>query len=287
MGLGDRICFRLKARFPIRYKDPKDTLWTKAFSTDLSTSGMGILTRQPLGNDSGIDLQFRIPGCLRKIILRACVVHQIPAQGKNNKFLATGIRFEEIPEKDLHALTGFILKKLRMAGIRTFVLLTGLIAFAAVLFRSLYYSILGIFQRTSFGKEWLQGIWESFPSDRIAYYYAAMAVLILISCFCFFCMKKNASLGILLMATVGLLDQGIRCALKIPYLTEDLPSAWILLAETALMVLWGSLVWAMIRHGRDYEETLELMHEDAGFKPASPERPPKEMPPPANHVFLP
>ena len=286
MGLGDRICFRVKSRFPVFHKDPDASRWAKAVSTDLSTSGIGILTRQTLEKESVLDLRLGIPGRIRKITLQGRVARQRPAQEKNRKLLLTGIRFEKVSEKAADTITKFILKQLSMPGIRTLVLLTGLTAFTASLFRFLYYSVLNLFQGTAFGKEWLTGTLESLPSERIAYFYAALAVLVLVACLCFFFMKKHASLGVLLAATVGLLDQSIRCVLKIPCLLHGLPGARIFLAEAGLLILWGVLGWAMVRHGEHYERLLESMHEDAGFQPSSPEPPPEEMPP-VHHVFLP
>lgn len=287
MGAGDRVCFRLKARFPVLYKGPNDTRWIKALSADLSTSGMGILARHSIEKNSVIDLRLKLPWHPGKILLRGRVVHQMHSSEKSSHPLVAGIRFEEVPENVLDTITKFISRRLGMIGVRVFVLLTGLAAFAVSLLRFIYYSMLGLFQGTAFGREWLTGNWATIPLDLAAYYYAAMAVLVLVTCFCFFSMKRRASLVVLSIATVGLLDQGIRWTMKIPYLWEDMPSAWIFLAETGALALWGSLVAAMILHGKDYEHKLGLMHEDRGFTPASPEPPPKEPPPPVSRVFLP
>jgi hypothetical protein len=277
----------LRSRFPVFYKNPGDPAWTQAFSVDLSTSGIGILTHRTLEKDSMLELRLGIPGSIRKIVLRGRMVHQMPAKGKSAKFFSTGIRFEEVPENILDMITKSIFRQLNMTGARIFVLLAGCAAFGALLFRFFYYSTLGAFQGTTFGREWLNGVWGSFPADRVAYLYLALAVLTLVVCFCFFCKQRRASWAVFMVASVGLLDQGIRCSLKIPCLLQGIPNTWLFLAETGALVLWGSLVWAMLRHGRSYEQVLESMREDIGFKPAPPEPPPPPKKPPVNQVFLP
>ncbi len=288
MGIGDRLCLRLRSRFPVFFKTPGSPRWTKAFSVDLSTSGLGLLTRQPVEKDSVIELRLGLRGSIGKVVFRGRVVHQMPAKGKGRGMLSTGIRFEEVPAHVLDSITRFISKQLNMTGPRIGALLNGGAVFTLLIFRFLYYSALGIFQGTAFGREWITGSWASCSSEKLAFFYFMLAVLVLTACFCFFCKQRGASRAVFMVACVGFLDQGIRWALKVPYLFQGAPDVWIFLFETVALSLWGMLVWNMLRYGGNYEQALQSMREDTGYKPASPEPPPPpEKKPPVNHVFLP
>lgn len=278
MGRGDRICYRLKRKFPVVYQPVESAKSFYTVSTDVSTTGIGIRAERQLEKDILLDLEIYLPGRLPKLPLRGRVMFQKPILHRRKQFYLTGIRFESPSEEATLALTRFIARNLRMAWLRTSVLVLGGIAAAANICRAFFFTTMGLFRGTAFGKEWMDVPWYSLPITGLAAVHAAFAVFGLIACLCFYFMRRKASLAVFVFAVTGCFLQAVRCALKSPYLLQDRTSGWLFGGECGILLVFVTLAWIMISKGPHYEEILASIHEDLGFKPppADPETRPKQ-----------
>jgi len=104
-----RRALRVKVSITVQYSFNQDT-WATGYSTDLSTSGMFILTYEPIPVGSVVFLKFSLPGCIGEDTMEiiGLAVRQDARLLEIDRVLGMGIQFVSIDEHQENRLKSLV-----------------------------------------------------------------------------------------------------------------------------------------------------------------------------------
>ena len=238
-GAAARIFFRLDLTCPVWIFYPQKPHWMKGQTLDISTSGIGFETDEPLQPGMIISIKIKLPGCFRPIQVAATVMRQKEGGTKKYKFF-TGIQFFHADWNTVHNIGKFINRRTCFPLFRATVLLTGIGIFLFSLFRTLTLLLFEYYAETPFGGEWVHDKWYREQIVLYAVSHGVFAFLFLIASIWVFRFRTWARRMLFLLAAVGFISQGIRLWIKIPFLYEqDWIIKWIFACEALLFAFYS------------------------------------------------
>lgn len=85
-----------------------------AYSRDVSTSGLGLVTREPLMLGMSLDVEFSLPGSARPVTIKAAVQRQVKEEVGGQQVAGVGLAFTHLSPEAAEALAAFV--RTRTAG---------------------------------------------------------------------------------------------------------------------------------------------------------------------------
>jgi|GEM_PF-3426502 len=212
---GERICYRLRTIFPLRFKQKENASFTRAQGRDLSPSGIGLNASKMIPEGETLSLEFRLPGSFRKIKAEVQVVRSTQSGSLKKPYpYFLGTRLVKISHADSDFLGDYIVSREQFWTLRSAVLILSFFLSLSVLFRVLNVLFLNYYNETPLSTE---GAFLRWSISGIALYGTLNALFAFWLAFCglgVFLFKKWAKSGLLLLSLIGIFTQAIRLTVK-------------------------------------------------------------------------
>lgn len=259
----ERICYRFRTNFPVRYKRKGSEQAVRARGCDLSPAGIGFEAPELIPSDEILSVEFRLRGSFRKLKAEVEVVRsvQVGSAKKSYPYL-TGTRIVKMDSKDVSFIGNYIVRHERFWGGRILVLVLGIVLALSVLLRAVNFFFLDYFGDTALGAEWSL---RRIPEMQLALY---GTFHVFFACWMLLCtggvtlFKEWARKTLILLSLVGILIQILRLAFKTQMIYNDLQVLkTVLSAEGALCLMYLALFVILVR--RRFTERFGLVYADS------------------------
>lgn len=259
----ERICYRFRTDFPVRYKRRGSDQFVKAKGYDLSPAGVGFLSTELIPNDEPLSVEFRLRGSFRKIKAEIYVVRsaQVSSAKKNYPY-AIGTRIVKMDSADVSFIGRYIVRRERFWTGRLTVLVLGVVLAFSALFRVANFMFFDYFAETSLGEQWTL---RRLSEMQFALYGAShvfFAFWILLSAGGVIAFREWARKSLIIVSLLGIIVQVLRLAFKTQMICGDTVLLRTVLAfEGAWCIMFIALFLILVR--KRFTERFNLVYADS------------------------